>query len=129
MAITGVMRPGHIQIRVLDINEAVKHYGEILGLIETGRGDDGRVYFKCWDEHDHHSVVLREADMPGMDFIGFKVLDDATLADLESKLNAYGVETRRIPAGDLMETGERVRFVTPSGHEIELYSQKKRAEN
>ena len=32
----GVMRPGHVQIRVLDIGEAVAHYRDVLGLIETG---------------------------------------------------------------------------------------------
>ena len=59
-----------------------------------------------------------------MDFFGFKVADDATLAKLESDLKNYGVTTERIPAGDLLETGERVRFEIPSGHLIELYAQK-----
>jgi len=59
-----------------------------------------------------------------MDFYGFKVADDATLATLEADLKNYGVTTERVPAGDLLETGERVRFQIPSGHLIELYSQK-----
>ena len=29
-----------------------------------------------------------------------------------------------LPAGELLETGERVRFTLPTGHDIELYSQK-----
>lgn len=124
MAMTGVLRPGHVQVRVLNLDEAVNFYSNVVGLIETGRDQFGRVYFKCWDEHDHSSVILREADQPGMDFAGFKVLDEATLNELEGKLNAYGVETQRIPAGDLLETGERVRFVLPSGHPMELYAHK-----
>ena len=42
----GVMRPGHVQIRVLDLEAAVKHYTDLLGLIETDRDDQGRVYLK-----------------------------------------------------------------------------------
>lgn len=124
MAMTGVLRPGHAQVRVLELEKAVTFYRDVLGLVETGRDEQGRVYFKCWDERDHNSYILRESDHAGIDFFGFKVLDDETLDRLESDLNAYGIETSRIPAGDLLETGERVRFTLPSGHEIELYAQK-----
>jgi len=123
MAITGVLRPGHMQIKVLDLDEAVDFYSNVLGLIQTGR-DASRAYFKAWDERDHNSLILRDAGEAGMDFIGFKVADAATLAKLEADLKAYGVTTERIPAGELLETGERVRFEIPSGHLIELYADK-----
>lgn len=129
MAMTGVLRPGHVQVRALDLDEAVNFYSNVMGLIETGRDADGRVFFKCWDEHDHHSFILSQADQPGMDFMGFRVLDKQTLEDFDQKLQAAGIETRRIPAGDLLETGERVRFTTPSGHEIELYAEKTKVGN
>jgi len=129
MAMTGVLRPGHAQIRVLDIEEGVRHYRDVLGLVETGRDAQGRVYLKCWDERDHSSVILREADRAGIDFFAFKVLDKATLNKLEADLQAYGVRTERIPAGELLETGERVRFEIPSGHKIELYAEKKAVGN
>ena len=78
MATTGVMRPGHIQLRVLDLDESVEFYKNVLGLVETGRDAAGRVYFKAWDERDHNSVVLRQADRAGVDLIGFKVKEGAT---------------------------------------------------
>jgi len=118
------MRPGHMQLRVLDLEEGVNHYKNVLGLIETGRDAQGRVYFKAWDERDHNSLILREADSAGMDFFAFKVADKATLEKLDADLKAYGVSTDRIPAGELLETGERVRFMIPSGHAIELYAEK-----
>ena len=124
MAMTGVLRPGHAQMRVLDIEESVDFYSKVLGLVETGRDAQGRVYFKTWEERDHNSVILRQAETAGIDFFAFKVDSDATLAKLEKDLNAYGVATKRIPAGELLETGERVRFTLPTGHDIELYSQK-----
>ena len=60
MAVTGVIRPGIVQIRVLDIETALRHYRDVMGLIEVSREPDGRVYLKCFDEFDRHSVVLRE---------------------------------------------------------------------
>ncbi|WP_374483641.1 catechol 2,3-dioxygenase [Zoogloea sp.] len=124
MAMTGVLRPGHMQLRVLDLEEGINHYKNVLGLIETGRDAQGRVYFKAWDERDHNSLILREAESAGMDFFAFKVADKATLEKLDGDLKAYGVKTERIPAGELLETGERVRFEIPSGHQIELYAEK-----
>ncbi|KAB2969968.1 catechol 2,3-dioxygenase [Zoogloea sp.] len=124
MAMTGVLRPGHMQLRVLDLEEGVNHYKNVLGLVETGRDAQGRVYFKAWDERDHNSLILREAESAGMDFFAFKVADKATLEKLDADLKAYGVATERIPAGELLETGERVRFMIPSGHAIELYAEK-----
>lgn len=129
MAISGVMRPGHAQVRVLNLEESVQFYRDVLGLVETGRDSQGRVYFKAWDERDHNSYIIREADRPGLDFFGFRVYDKATLAKLESDVKAYGLSTERIPAGDMLETGERVRFEIPSGHLIELYAEKKHVGN
>ncbi|MCL2716321.1 MAG: catechol 2,3-dioxygenase [Alphaproteobacteria bacterium] len=125
MAITGVLRPGHAQVRVLNLEEDVKFYRDVLGLVEMGRDGQGRVYFKAWDERDHHSLVLRQADRAGLDIFAFKVDSVATLNKLEKDLNAYGVATRRIPAGEMLHTGERVSFVLPCGHNIELYAEKK----
>lgn len=124
MGMNGVLRPGHAQVRVLDMEESVRFYRDVLGLIDMGRDKSGRAYFKAWDERDHHSIVLRQADRAGIDFFAFKVADKATLEKLNSDLRAYGVHTERIPAGDLLETGERVRFQIPSGHQIELYAEK-----
>jgi catechol 2,3-dioxygenase len=129
MAMSGVVRPGHAQIRMLDLEEGVTFYRDILGLVETGRDAQGRVYFKAWDERDHNSVILRQADSAGIDFFGFRVADKATLEKLEADINAYGIKTERIAAGDLLETGERVRFQIPSGHQIELYAEKKHIGN
>jgi catechol 2,3-dioxygenase len=125
MTMTGVLRPGHIQLRVLDMKESIRFYRDVLGLIEMGQDTQGRVYFKAWDERDHSSVVLREAKHAGVDFFAFKVDSKKSLDKLDSDLRAYGCPTERIPAGDLLETGERVRFRIPTGHMIELYAEKK----
>jgi catechol 2,3-dioxygenase len=120
----GVMRPGHVQIRVLDMEEALKHYRDLLGLIEMDRDDQGRVYLKGWTEVDKYSVVLREADEAGMDFMGFKCVSEDVLDTLRHKLVDYGCEVQEIAAGELKDCGRRIRFVAPSGHTFELFATK-----
>jgi catechol 2,3-dioxygenase len=44
MALTGVLRPGLIQIRVLDMAAAQKHYVDRVGLDFVGEEADGRIY-------------------------------------------------------------------------------------
>jgi catechol 2,3-dioxygenase len=124
MALTGVLRPGHAQLRVTDLDRAVHFYRDVLGLVETGRDAADRVYFKAWDERDHNSVILREADTPGVDHFAFKVRDNATLERLEGDLRGWGAPIEQVPAGEMLATGRRIRFEIPSGHRIELYAVK-----
>ena len=113
MAMTGVLRPGHAQIRVLDMEESVEFYTNVLGLIETGRDSQGRVYFKAWDERDHNSVVLRQADQAGIDFFAFKVLDKAIEQQFEiipNTLTSIPGIGKVYSAGIIAEIGDIRRF-------------------
>ena len=128
MALTGVLRPGHVQIRVLELEPAVKHYRDVLGLLEVARDKRRKlVFLKAWDEQDHHSVVLREADEAGMDYMGWKVDSPATLKKLAKDIEASGLcqDLEWIPAGEHPETGERFRFTIPTGPVMELYAYRK----
>lgn len=126
MAVTGVLRPGHIVLRVLDLDEAIRHYTHVIGLFETGRDEQGRVFFKAWDENDHHSVVLREADSAGMDYFGWKVDSEKTLDELAAKLEASPLarDTLWLAPGEHLATGRRFQFTIPTGHRFELYATK-----
>ena len=120
----GVIGTAHVQIRVLDMDEAVTHYRDRLGLLETDRDSQGRVYLKGWTEADKFSVVLREADEAGMDFMGFKVLNNEVLASLRQDLIDFGCNVEDIPADELNGCGARVRFDSPTGHMFELFAEK-----
>jgi len=108
----------------MDMKESVAYYTERLGLIKTDEDKEGRVYLKAWDETDCFSLVLREADSPGIDYMGFKVHKESELDEFEAKIKDFGQTVERIPAGELNKCGERVRFDSPSGHIFELYAQK-----
>src|SRR5216684_3370872 len=99
MALKGVLRPGYIQIRVLDMDAAVKHYVDRVGLHEVSREPDGRIYLRAWDEFDRHSVVLRPADMPGMDYVGFKVASESDLNTFAHRIEEHGPKVEEVLAG------------------------------
>ncbi len=115
----GILRLGHVDVRVPDLDLAAAYYTQVLGLVEVARETD-TVYLKCWDEQDHHSVVLRYHPRPGLDHMSFKVEDEDDLADLESRLERAGAIVRRMSVGEERAVGEALRFETPSGHVMEL---------
>ena len=123
MALSGVLRPGYIQIRVLDIDAAADYYVNRVGLHEVSREADGRVYLRAWDEFDRHSIVLRPADMPGMDYVGFKVAGENDLDRFRCRIENAGTRVEEIAAGEQPGVGQRISFVVPSGHRVELYAE------
>jgi len=106
------------------MQSAKEHYGTRMGLLESMTDENGLVYYKAWDEKDHHSIVLRETDCAGMDHFAFKVYDDATLTELEGKIRAFGLDVEKIPAGVYPKSGRRLKFILPTGHEMHLYAEK-----
>src|SRR5437660_562295 len=100
MALKGVLRPGYIQIRVTDLDAALKHYVDRIGLHKVSHEPDGRVYLRAWDEFDRHSIVLRQADMPGMDYAGFKVASEADLDSFARRIKEHGTKVEEVPAGE-----------------------------
>jgi catechol 2,3-dioxygenase len=108
---------------VTDLDAALTHYVDRVGLHEVSREVDGRVYLRAWDEFDRHSVVLRQADMPGMDYAGFEVASDSDLDTFARRIEEHGIEVDEIPAGEQPGLGRRLSFIVPTGHRIELFSE------
>jgi catechol 2,3-dioxygenase len=115
-----IMRLGRVQLRVPNWEKSIHYYKTVLGLIETAR-DENHVYLKCWDEHDHHSVILEKADTAGLDHLAFKCETAEDLDIYERRLVDYGVAVERIPAGYRIAEGEILRFKVPTGQTVELY--------
>ena len=115
----GVMRMGYAHVRVTDMAEAKDHYANTLGLYET-LNQDGRVYYKGWDEWDHHSVVLEEGGV-GLVKFGFKVEKAEDIDDIEKKAQTFGVTVERMSQGENPEVSDGIRFTTPSDHVFEVY--------
>lgn len=124
----GIFRLSHVEIRVPDLELATAYYTEVLGLLEVDREPE-RVYLKCWDEHDHHSVVLRFAPRYGLEHMSFKVERPEDLEHFERAVEAAGATVKRLAAGEELGQGEAIRFDTPSGHEMELVARLEKVGN
>ena len=120
----GVLRIGHISIRVMDVDAAVKHYEEVLGLKTTMKDNAGNVYLKCWDEWDKYSLILTPSDRAGINHVAYKVEKDEDLDVFQARIEAWGVATTWLDEGALPSTGRMLQFNLPSGHEMRLYASK-----
>ncbi len=116
----GILRLSHVEVRVPDLELATAYYCEVLGLIETAREPE-RVFLKCWDEHEHHSLILRYAPTYGLDHLGFKLQDADDLDRYERSVEKYGLAVTRMARGEVAPGhGEAIRFTSPTGHLVEL---------
>jgi catechol 2,3-dioxygenase len=115
----GILRLSHLELRVADLELAAAYYTEVLGLLEVAR-DPEHVHLACWDEHDHHSLVLRAGPDGGLEHVSFKVERAADLEELEAAARVHGCATRRLAAGEETGQGAAVRIHAPSGHQVEL---------
>jgi catechol 2,3-dioxygenase len=116
-----VMRLGYVHVRVTDLEESRFHYGETLGM-RLVHEEPGKLYFKGWDEGDHHSVVLEEGGVGVVKF-GYKVENNVDLEEMENRAQRFGCLTERMSKGDNAAIGDGVRIVLPSEHVVELYSE------
>ncbi|MCT2401405.1 catechol 2,3-dioxygenase [Novosphingobium mangrovi (ex Huang et al. 2023)] len=129
MALSGLLRVGEVGLRIFDMDEARRHYGDRIGLIESYEGDDDKLYYKCPDEHDLYSLVLRKADEAGIDYVAFKTLEDADLENYEAALAEFGIEVTYVDAGVYPKSGRRLIFTLPTGHEMHIYAHKEQNGN
>jgi len=129
MAIRGLLRVGEVCVRVFDIEESRRHYGERIGLIETYQGDPDKIYYKGSDEHDWYSLVLKKSDKSGVEYFAFKTHSDADLDHFDRALTEYGLVVEHIEPGVYPKSGRRIQFKLPSGHIMQIYAEKERIGN
>ena len=115
-----ILRLSRVEIKVPDLELATAYYTEVLGLIETAREPD-RVYLKCWDEQQHHSVVLAYSSSYGLAHMSWKVESLEDLDFYAARLEDAGIAVKRMSGDEVgIGGGTVIRFETPSGHQMEL---------
>src|SRR4051812_26456788 len=114
MAVTKV---GHVALTVTDLDAAVQHYTDILGMSISARTDDA-VYLRLPGDQDHHCVVLSQSDRASLAHIGLKLSHPSDLEELELLAERAGGSVRRVSAGEQVGLGEAVIFRLPSEQEV-----------
>ena len=122
----GVMRIGHVSLRVMDMQAALQHYHNVIGMKTVMEDKNGNVYLKCWDEWDKYSLILTPSDQAGLNHVAYKVEHDADLDAFQKRIEAYGIKTQFLPEGTLPSTGRMLQFNLPSGHDMRLYAMKEK---
>ena len=117
----GIMRLGYLHVRVTDLEEARDHYSNTMGM-QVVAEEPGKLYLKCWDEWDHHSLVLEEGGV-GLIKVGYKCSSEEDLENYEKRSAQFGATTGRFSAGDNLTVGEGVSITLPSDHTVELYTE------
>jgi catechol 2,3-dioxygenase len=117
---SAVLRLGYVHLRVTDLEEARDHYSNTLGM-EVVHEEPGKLWLKCWDEWDHHSLVVEEGGV-GLVKLGYKVESLDALADFERRSQQFGATVGRFSAGENLKVGDGVRITLPSEHTLELYT-------
>lgn len=115
----GVLRLSHLEVGVEDLEFCAAYYAEVVGMIEV-LCEPARTFLKCWDEEDHHSLILTQAPKRGLVHIAFKLEEEEDLEVFEGTVEKRGCSVERIPVGEEPGQGAALRFEAPTGHRVEL---------
>jgi hypothetical protein len=89
---------------------------------KVSEGNVGRVYLQGYAEFDRHSLILREADKPGLDMFAFKVDSEKSIEDFFKRIEAFGLTVDQVPAGEMPGVGTRIGFMVTTGHRFEVHA-------
>ncbi len=115
-----ILRLGHVEYRVTDLDRARDFYVDLLGFVETERDAD-RLYLRGLEEREHHSLVLRKAPTAGVSHFAFRVPAEDDLDRLARRCASGGIASRWVEAGTERGQGRALRVQDPSGLPVEFY--------
>ena len=115
-----IVRLGHVEYRVTDLERAWHFYVHLLGFHETERDPD-HIYLRAIEDREHHTVILRKAATPGVGHVGFKVSGPEALERLERRFRRLGLLVRRLRPEEERGQGHALRVRDPFGFPIEYY--------
>jgi catechol 2,3-dioxygenase len=115
-----ILRLGHCELFVTDLERARQFYVDILGFREYD-SDANHMYLRGVDEFDLHSLTLTKNKYGGLGHFALRVSDPEDLDRLAEHHNRLGVPYKMVPAGIEPGQGRALRVVEPNGHPIEFY--------
>src|SRR3954449_10554894 len=85
-----IIRASHVVLEVTDLDASRKFYETAVGL-HVEDSDNGSVYLRGSEEHQHHSLVLRRAATAACSRLGFKVGNEHDLDKAAAFLAENGI--------------------------------------
>ncbi|MBS1843384.1 MAG: VOC family protein [Actinobacteria bacterium] len=112
-----ITRASHVELTVEDVEESIRFYRDVIGLVVTAREGDV-AYLRGLEEAAHHSLVLRQADRAReCAGLGFRVFDDDHLDALAGTLRRLGGEVQWVEPD---HQGRTLRCRDPAGVPLEF---------
>src|SRR5262245_40029797 len=113
-----VKRMGHVAFEVADLDAALAHATEVLGLRVVERAGD-TAYLSC--DVEHHQLMLSAGDRAALDHLGLEATSPEALEELAERLAREGVDVLSDrPEEEGIE--QAIRFAAPTGHVLEVYT-------
>ena len=117
-----IVKAGHVEFLVTDVQRAEKFYVDALGFSVTAR-DEGHAYLRGLEDRHHHSLTLTRSAYPGVGHLAFRVAREEQLAELEGLFRARGCKTFWAEKGAEAGVGRALRAQDPFGFPVEFYSE------
>jgi len=112
-----IVRCAYIDLAVTDLDASQAFYDTTLGLTTTAR-DAEALYLRGLEERNHHSFVLRKADVPACNALGFKVATEGDLDIAKMWFEDQGLEAKFVPR---FHQGRTLRARDPHGTVLEFF--------
>lgn len=122
-----ILKTGHAELRVTDLERAREFYVDLLGFVETEQRGD-RLFLRCLEDWEHHSLILRKTDSPGLAHIGYRVESEEDLDALYRLARDRGLSARWVEPDEEPGQGRALRIADPMGFPVEFYHRVKRVE-
>jgi catechol 2,3-dioxygenase len=116
-----IVKAGHIELLVTDLQAARRFYVDTLGLVVT-EADREHLFLRGLEERHHHSLTLTRSATPGVDHLAFRVTDEAGLKAIEKLVKADGCFTRWKEPGEEKGQGRALLVEDRFGFPVEFYA-------
>lgn len=114
-------KTGTIDLGTLDLQKSLSFFRDTLGM-EMVAEQPGVAYLRGYQEHAHHSLVLREQAEAVVNSFSFRVQRPQDVELFHQELLEQEIEAVEVPRDTELGRGTAVRFLLPGGeHPIELY--------
>ncbi len=116
-----IVKAGHIEYLVTDLERAKRFYADVLGFVVTSQ-DSEHVYLRGLEDRQHHCLTLTKSQAPGVGHIAFKVSKDEDVDALERLAARNKAFTKRVREGEEEGQGRAVLVEDAFGFPVEFYA-------